>query len=147
MTSSRFVAGCNFLGLHTNESIIQLRQGIESGSLNVILPRFRAVSLPLIRLPQTIKVTRILVVGLLKFRDGGVVILFRKSNPPRQFMSLLHLQLILRRLGAFAEFFRTRFCRRVVLLPDGQPSLVEVVQKGRVVLDLLRETRALDYLK
>jgi predicted nucleic acid-binding protein len=88
-----------------------------------------------------------LLVALLQLRNGCVVILFPKSNSPRQFVDLLYPQRILGCLGTVAEFLGMRSCRAVVFLPGRQASQVVVVQERRIVLDLLRETRALDQLK
>src|SRR5215468_8849225 len=62
---SRLLPARDLLCFLADERIIQRRERIELCRFLEIFPRFRAVTLGLIRLPQSVQVARVLLVGLL----------------------------------------------------------------------------------
>src|SRR5215469_8613166 len=135
------------LHLAPNECVIQLRKRVEIGRFLGVFLRLCRITLRLIGLAQAIKVSRIKLVRLLELCDSLVVVFLRERDPSCQLMNLPDLRRILLSLRTLAKFLGILFGGCNVFPCESKRGRTKPTLELRVVLNLLREPRCLDYLQ
>gem|GEM_PF-3946252 len=124
-----------------NKRLIETIDRVEIFGLLSPLPGFSLLSFALVGEGNAIEIERILLTGLLEFRQRSIVLFFTQGDSPRQLVTHSDLQAVVSGLRLAAKFTCFFFSGSKIPIGDRYLGEISVIKPFRKLLLVLRQTR------